>query len=163
MPASVPSTAWSDNPGARPPGPWSSAWWNTSPPRAVVPRGRTYDNLFVQSPRKRPHPVIPERLRTFGHGHPGHDDQLASSSVPPSRNMSGFRCMTRLPSAGTLVSGRPGDLVGLRVEHRVEYLGDLLRDEPVEPGLGRVPANPYGVLGHSSVSWFPIAVVRFGG
>ena len=56
LPASVPGTAWSDNPGARPPGPWSSAWRNTGPPRAVVPRGRTCDNPFVQSPRKRPQP-----------------------------------------------------------------------------------------------------------
>lgn len=43
-------------------------------------------------------------------------------------------------------------LIGLGVEHRVEHLGHLLRDEPVEPGPGRVPANPYGVLGHGSVS-----------
>lgn len=57
LPASVPGTARSDNPGARPPGPWSSAWRNTGPPRAVVPRGRTCDNPFVQSPRKRPHHV----------------------------------------------------------------------------------------------------------
>lgn len=32
--------------------------------------------------------VVPERLRTLGHGRPWHDDQFASSSVPPSRDMS---------------------------------------------------------------------------
>lgn len=58
LPASVPGTAWSGGPGARPPGPWSSAWRSTGPPRAVVPRYRTYDNPFVQPPRKRPHPAI---------------------------------------------------------------------------------------------------------
>ena len=68
----------------------------------------------------------------------------------------------RLPAAGTLVSGRPGDLVGLRVEHRVEYLGDLLRDEPVEPGLEHVLVDLYDVLGHGSASWFPISVFSFG-
>lgn len=56
----------------------------------------------------------------------------------------------------------PHDLVGLRVEHRVEYLGDLLRGEPVEPGPEHVPVDPHGVLGHGSVSWFPIVVFRFG-
>lgn len=54
------------------------------------------------------------------------------------------------------------DLVGFGVEHRVEYLGHLLRDEPVEPDPGHVPVDPYGVLGHGSVFWFPIAVFRFG-
>lgn len=47
----------SDSPDASPSGPWSSAWRNTAPPRAVVPRGWTCDNPFCQSPRKRPHPV----------------------------------------------------------------------------------------------------------
>lgn len=42
----------------------------------------------------------------------------------------------RLPAAGTLVSRRPDNLTGLGVEHRVEHLGHLLRDEPVEPGPG---------------------------
>ncbi|MCB4898345.1 hypothetical protein KZP14_07830 [Bifidobacterium pseudocatenulatum] len=53
-------------------------------------------------------------------------------------------------------------LTGLGVKHRVEYLGHLLRGEPVEPDPGLVPVDPHGVLGHGSVSWFPIAVVRFG-
>lgn len=39
LPASVPGTVWSGIPGASRPGPWSSAWRNASPPRAVVPRG----------------------------------------------------------------------------------------------------------------------------
>ena len=39
-----------------PPGPWSSAWWNTAPPRAPVLRDRTYEKPFAQSPRKRPQP-----------------------------------------------------------------------------------------------------------
>ena len=58
MPASVPGTAWSGIPDASPPGPWSSAWRSTDPPRAVVPRDRTYDNPFAQSPRKRLRPVL---------------------------------------------------------------------------------------------------------
>lgn len=55
----------------------------------------------------------------------------------------------------------PRDLVGLRVEHRVEYLGDRLCDEPVESGPGHVPVDPHGVLGHGFVSWFPTAVLSF--
>ena len=37
----------------------------------------------------------------------------------------------------------------------------LLRDEPIKPGPGHVPVDPHGVLGHGSVSWFPIAVLSF--
>ena len=36
------------------------------PLRAVVPRDRTYDNPFIQSPRKRPHPVTSGFLHTLG-------------------------------------------------------------------------------------------------
>ena len=46
------------SPGASPPGPWSSAWWNTAPPRAPVLRDRTYEKSFAQSPRKHPQPLI---------------------------------------------------------------------------------------------------------
>ena len=42
----------------------------------------------------------------------------------------------RLPLAVALVSGSPGDLVGLGVEHRVEDLRHLFGDQPVEPGPG---------------------------
>jgi hypothetical protein len=37
----------------------------------------------------------------------------------------------------------------------------LLRDEPIKPVPGHVPVDPHGVLGHGSVSWFPIAVLSF--
>ena len=56
MPDSVPRTAWSDSPDAPPPARWSSVWRSTAPPRAPVLRDRTYENPFVQSPRKRPQP-----------------------------------------------------------------------------------------------------------
>ena len=68
----------------------------------------------------------------------------------------------RLPSPAALVSGGPGDLVGLGVEHRVEDLRHLLGDQPVEPGLEQVLVDLYDVLGHGSVSWLPIAVFCFG-
>ena len=68
----------------------------------------------------------------------------------------------RLPSHAALVSGGPGDLVGLGVEHRVEDLRHLLGDQPVEPGLEQVLVDLYDVLGHGSVSWLPIAVFCFG-
>ena len=32
--------------------------------------------------------VVPERLRTLDHARPWHDDQFASSGVPPSRDIS---------------------------------------------------------------------------
>lgn len=63
LPANVPVTAWSDNPGARPPGPLASAWRNTVPPHAVVLRDRTYEDSLIQSPRKRQHPLI----KFYGH------------------------------------------------------------------------------------------------
>lgn len=56
----------------------------------------------------------------------------------------------RLPSPAALVSGGPGDLVGLGVEHRVEDLRHLLGDQPVEPGLEQVLVDLYDVRG----SWF---------
>lgn len=68
----------------------------------------------------------------------------------------------RLPSAAAFVSCRSGDLVGLGVEHRVQQLGDLLGDEPVESGLEQVLVDLYDVLGHGSVSCLPIAVFCFG-
>ena len=45
--------------------------------------------------------------------------------------------------------------------HRIERLGRLLCDEPVEPGPGRVPINPHGILGHGSIFWFSTAVLSF--
>ena len=68
----------------------------------------------------------------------------------------------RPPLPGTLVSGGVGDLVGLRIEHRVEDLRHLLGDQPVEPGLEQVLVDLYDVLGHGSVSCLPIAVFCFG-
>lgn len=56
----------------------------------------------------------------------------------------------RLPLAVALVSGGPGDLVGLGVEHRVEDLRHLFGDQPVEPGLEQVLVDLYDVR----VSWF---------
>ena len=56
----------------------------------------------------------------------------------------------RLPPAVALVSGGPGDLVGLGVEHRVEDLRHLFGDQPVEPGLEQVLVDLYDVR----VSWF---------
>ena len=49
-----------------PPGPWSSAWWNTGPPRAPVLRDRTYEKPFAQSPRKHPQPQLRMAHRTAG-------------------------------------------------------------------------------------------------
>ena len=46
------------SPDASPTGPWSSAWWNTAPPRAPVLRDRTYEKPSAQSPRKHPQPLI---------------------------------------------------------------------------------------------------------
>lgn len=45
-----------------------------------------------------------------------------------------------------------------RVEHRVEYLGDLPRDEPVEPGLEHVLVDLHDVRG----SWFRLLVSNRG-
>ena len=56
----------------------------------------------------------------------------------------------RLPSPAALVSGGPGDLVGLGVEHRVEDLRHLLGDQPVEPGPRQVLVDLHDVRG----SWF---------
>ena len=58
----------------------------------------------------------------------------------------------RLPLPVPLVSGCVGDLVGLRIEHRVEDLRHLLGDQPVEPGLEQVLVDLYDVFGHGSVS-----------
>ena len=49
----------------------------------------------------------------------------------------------RLAVIGALVSGGPGDLVGLGVEHGVEDLGHLLGDQPVEFGLEQVLVDLY--------------------
>ena len=54
------------------------------------------------------------------------------------------------PLPGAIVSGAPGDLVGLGIGHRVENLCHLLGDHPVEPGLEQVLVDPYDVQG----SWF---------
>lgn len=54
------------------------------------------------------------------------------------------------PLPGAIVSGAPGDLVGLGIGHRVEDLRHLLGDHPVEPGLEQVLVDPYDVQG----SWF---------
>lgn len=68
-----------------------------------------------------------------------------------------------LPSAGTLVHGRSWRIsLALASSIALSTSGRLLRDEPVESGPRHVPVDPYDVLGHGSVSWFPIAVFRFG-
>ena len=46
-----------------------------------------------------------------------------------------------------LVSGGPGDLVGLGIGHRVEDLRHLLGDQPVDPGPGQVLVDLYDVRG----------------
>ena len=121
---------------------------------------------------------MPERLRTLGHGRPWHDDQFASSSVPPSRGH------VEVAARAPLVRGhvplcarirasarcrRPGSCRRQRVRRWISLLSRsimlfvriLLRDEPIKPGPGHVPVDPHGVLGHGSVSWFPIAVLSF--
>lgn len=73
---------------AVPPGPLASAWRNTVPPHAVVLRDRTYEDSLIQSPRKRQHPLMPEKLRTLDHGRPWRDDRFAACRVSSSRDMS---------------------------------------------------------------------------
>lgn len=51
----------------------------------------------------------------------------------------------RLAPLLAFVSGGPGDLVGLGVEHGVEDLGHLLGDQPVEFGLEQVLVDLYDV------------------
>ena len=66
----------------------------------------------------------------------------------------------RLAPLLAFVSGGPGDLVGLGVEHGVEDLGHLLGDQPVEFGLEQVPVDLYDVaVGHGCASCFPIAIL----
>ena len=86
------------------------------------------------------------------------------SKTPPSHRewASVVAGPVRLAPLLAFVSGGPGDLVGLGVEHRVEDLRHLLGDQPVEPGLEQVLVDLYDVLGHGSVSWPPIAVLCFG-
>lgn len=66
----------------------------------------------------------------------------------------------RLAPLLAFVSGGPGDLVGLGVEHGVEDLGHLLGDQPVEFGLEQVLVDLYDVaVGHGCASCFPIAIL----
>ena len=66
----------------------------------------------------------------------------------------------RLAPLLAFVSGGPGDLVGLGVEHGVEDLGHLLGDQPVEFGFEQVLVDLYDVaVGHGCASCFPIAIL----
>ena len=49
---------------------------------------RTYEDSLIQSPRKRQHPLMPEKLRTLDHGRPWRDDRFAACRVSSSRDMS---------------------------------------------------------------------------
>ena len=84
------------------------------------------------------------------------------SKTPPSHRewASVVAGPVRLAPLLAFVSGGPGDLVGLGVEHGVEDLGHLLGDQPVEFGLEQVLVDLYDVaVGHGCASCFPIAIL----
>lgn len=70
------------------------------------------------------------------------------------------RAPALLPS-GKLPTTRVRRRISLFSRSIMLFVRILLRDEPIKPVPGHVPVDPHGVLGHGSVSWFPIAVLSF--
>lgn len=74
-----------------------------------------------------------------------------STSISTKKQVS---CPVRLPPVGPLVTGRPGDFVGLRAHQYDKRLFDLLTDQPVELRFEHVLVDMPNLIRHGSAASF---------